>query len=95
MPAKGSDYALLQRKFAIENRLKEDFTHRPRALETPKYLLASQHNNLEGQRMNLRYGLEKLPPSLRQHYLENINNLTTKINTSKMTFPLFQGNYDM
>ena len=94
MPAKGSEYALLQRKFALENRLKEESSHRSRARETQRYLLASQRNNLEEQRQNLRYGLEKLPVSLRQYYLENINNLTRKIEVSKKRFPQYRGNYD-
>ena len=95
MPAKGSEYALLQKKLLRENMLKEESTHRSRARETERYLLASQRNNLEEQRMNLRYGLEKLPTSVRQHYLERINNLTGQIEASKKRFPMYRGNYDM
>ena len=84
MPAKGSDYAL-----------KEESTHRSRARVAEQYLLASQRNNLEEQQMNLRYGLENLPVSVRQHYLERINNLTGKIEANKKRFPQFRGNYDM
>ena len=95
MPAKGSEYALLQRKLTRENMMKEESTHRSRARETERYMLASQRNNLEEQRMNLRYGLEKLPTSVRQHYLERINNLTAKIDASKKRFPQYRGNYDI
>ena len=94
MPAKGSEYALLQRKFALENRLKEESSHRSRARETERYLLASQRNDLDQSRRNLRYGLEKLPVSMCQYYLENINNLTRQIEVSKKRFPQYRGNYD-
>ena len=94
MPAKGSDYALSQRMLARENMLKEESTHRSRVMETEKYRLASQRNDLEEQRMNLRYGLEKMPVSVRQYYLERINNLTGQIEASKKRFPQYRGNYD-
>ena len=95
MPAKGSYYALLQRKFALENRLKEESPHGSRARETQRYLLANQRNILEEQRQSLRYGLEKLPVSVRQYYLERINNLTRQLEASKRCFPQYRGNYDM
>ena len=37
MPAKGSEYALLQKKLARENMLKEESTHRSRVRETEMY----------------------------------------------------------
>ena len=91
MPAKGSEYALLQKKLARENMLKEESSHRSRAMEREKYRVASQRNGLEEQRMNLRYGLEKLPVRLHQYYLERINNLTGKIEASKKRFPQCRG----
>ena len=95
MSAKGSEYALLQKKLLRENVLKEESSHRSRTRETERYKLASHRNNLEEQRMNLRYGLEKLPTSVRQHYLERINNLTGQIEASKKRFPQYRGNYDI
>ena len=95
MPGKGSEYALLQKKLARENMLKEESSHRSRVMQSEKYRLASQRNGLEEQRMNLRYGLEKLPVSVRQYYLERINNLTGQIEASKKRFPEFRGNFDM
>ena len=95
MPARGTEYALLQKKYARENLLQEISSHRSRARETEQYLLASQRNSLEEQRGNLRYGLEKLPLSIRQYYLERINNLAERIDASKKRFPQYRGNYDM
>ena len=95
MPVKGTEYALLQMKYARENKLKEETSHRSRAREVEKYLLASQRNDLEVQRHNLRYGLEKLPTSVRRYYIDRINDLTEKIDTSKKRFPQFRGIYDM
>ena len=95
MPAKGSEYALLAKKLLRENMMKEESSHRARARETERYKLASQRNKLEEQRRNLRYGLEKLPTSVRQHYLERINNLTGQIEASKKRFPQYRGNYEM
>ena len=95
MPAKGTEYTLLQMKYARENKLKEETAHRSRAREVEKYLLASQRNDLEVQRHNLRYGLEKLPLSVRRYYIDRINDLTGKIEASKRRFPQFRGIYDM
>ena len=95
MPTKGSECALLQKKLARENMLKEESSHRSRVMEREKYRLASQRNGLEEQRMNLRYGLQKLPVSVRQYYLERINNLTGQVEASKKPFPQYRGNYDM
>ena len=95
MPAKGSDYALLQRKYQLENLLQELSSHRSRAREREKYFLASQRNNLEEQRSNLRYGLEKLPVGVRQYYLGRITDLNQRIDASKKRFPMYRGYYDM
>ena len=94
MPAKGGEYALLQRKYLRENLLKEISSHRSRARETEKYLLAAQRNGLEEQRQNLRGGLERLSPSLRRHYMERIADLTRRIEKSKRDFPSFRWAYD-
>ena len=93
MPARGSEYALLQRKYQLENLLQEVSSHRSRAREREKYYLASQHNSLEEQRGNLRYGLEKLPVSMRQYYLDRIADLDQKMHAIKRCFPQFRGNY--
>ena len=95
MPAKGSEYALPQMKLARENGLQEEAPHRSRAMEAGKYRLASRRKNLEEHRMDLRYGLDKLPVSVRQYYLERINNLTGQIEASNKRFPQYRGNYDM
>ena len=94
MPAKGGEYALLQRKYLRENLLKEISSHRSRARETEMYLLAAQRNGLEEQRQNLRAGLERLPPSVRGYYMSRIADLTKRIEKSKRDFPSFRGAYD-
>ena len=94
MPAKGAEYALLQRKYLRENLLKEVSSHRSRARETEKYLLAAQRKGLEEQRQNLRGGLERLPLSVRGYYMERIAELTKRIERSKRDFPSFRGAYD-
>ena len=94
MPAKGGEYALLQRKLHRENLLKEVSSHRSRERERERYLLAAQRNGLEEQRQNLRVGLEKLPQSVRQYYMERIADLTKRIETSKRANPNFRGAYD-
>ena len=90
-----TEYVLLQKKYLRENMLKEVSSHRDRAREKEKYLLASHRNGLEEQRNNLRYGLEKLPEGVRKYYLDRIVQLDTQIDTSKKRFPMFRGNYDM
>ena len=94
MPGKGGEYALLQRKYLRENLLKEISSHRSRARESERYLLAAQRNGLEEQRQNLRGGLERLSPSLRRYYMERIADLTRRIEKSKRDFPSFRGAYD-
>ena len=94
MPARGSEYALLQRKYQHENMLQEVASHSSRAREREKYFLASQRNGLEEQRGNLRYGLEKLPPPMQVYYTERIAQLDAQIGASKKRFPMFRANYD-
>ena len=94
MPERGSEYALLQRKYQHENLLQEVASHRSRAREREKYFIASQRNGLEEQRGNLRNGLERLPPPMRRYYLDRINQLDAKIDASKRKYPMFRGNYD-
>ena len=95
MPASGTEYALLQRKYQLENKLQHLSSHRSRARERERYLLASQRNNLEEQRGNLRNGLERLPVPMHQYYLDRLADLDQKIDASKQRFPMFRGNYDM
>ena len=94
MPAKGSEYALLQRKYLRENLLREISSHRSRARESEKYLLAAQRNGLEEQRQNLRSGLERLPLGVRAYYMERIADLTKRIEKSKRDYPSFRGAYE-
>ena len=94
MPARSVEYALLQRKYKYENLLKQISSHRSQAREREKYYLASQRNNLEEQRGNLRNGLERLSPSVQAYYLDKIARLDTKIDASRKRFPMFRGDYD-
>ena len=94
MPAKGSEYALLQRKLKLENIINEISSHRSRAREREKYLLASQRNSLEEQRNNLRNGLSRISVPNRQYYLDRIAQLDTQIEASKRRFPMFRASYD-
>ena len=93
MPTKGGPYALLQKKYLRENLPKEIPSRRSRARETERYLLAAQRNGLEEQRQNLRAGLEKMPLSVCQYYMERIADLTKRIDASKKSFPTFRGAY--
>ena len=95
MPAKGSEYALLQKKLRHENMLQQVSSHRSKALERAKYLLASERNSLQEQRNNLQHGVEKLSPAVQRYYLGKIAELDGKIAASKRRFPMYRGNYDM
>ena len=94
MPTRGAEYALLQRKYKYENMLKHLSSHRAAARERQMYYMASQRNSLEVQRNNLRNGLERLAPPVRQYYLGNIAELDARIDASKKRFPMFRGDYD-
>ena len=94
MPASGAEYALLQRKYKYENMLKRLSSHRTAAREREKYYMASQRNGLEEQRGNLRNGLERLSPSVKAYYLDNIAQLTARIDASRKSFPFYRGDYD-
>ena len=95
MPAKGSEYALLQKKLRHENMQQQVSSHRSKALEREKYLLASERSNLEEHRNNLQYGVEKLSRALQWYYLGKIAEPDGKIAASKKRFPMYRGNYDM
>ena len=62
--------------------------------EREKYYMASLRNNLEEQRGNLRNDFERPPPPVKAYYLENIAQLTARIDTSQKQFPMFRGDYD-
>ena len=94
MPSGGAEYALLQRKYKYENLLQHLSSHRTAAREREKYYMASERNNLEQQRNNLRNGLERLAPPVRAYYLGNIAELDARIDASKKRFPMFRGDYD-
>ena len=66
-----------------------------RSSKRAKYLLASERNNLQEQRDNLQYGVEKLSPALQKYYLGKIAGLDGKLAASKKRFPMYRGNYDM
>ena len=95
MPAKGVEYALLQRKYQFENILQTVASHRDRTREKERYLRASHRNALEQQRANILNGLERLPVATRQYYLEQVRNLDQKIDKSKKAFPNFKSTYEM
>ena len=95
MPAKGIEYALLQRKYQFENILQTVASHRDRTREKERYMRASHRNALEQQRANILNGLERLPVATRQYYLEQVKNLDQKIDKSKKAFPNFKSTYEM
>ena len=87
MPTKGSEYALLQMKYARENKLKEISSHRTRARVVEDYTRASHRNNLEVERQNLNSFAQRMPPQVQQYYFDRIADLTSQIDTSKRGFP--------
>ena len=91
---KGSEYALLQMKYARENKLKEATVHRTKARVVEDYTRASNRNNLEVERQNLNSSIQRMLHGLQQYYLDRINDLTTQIDTSKRRFPQYRGHYD-
>ena len=95
MPGQGAEYALLQRKYQFENIRQTVASHRERARERERYMLASYRNTLQQQRANIKNGLERLPVPTRQYYLEQIQNLDNKIEKSKKMYPNFKGTHDM
>ena len=95
MPAKGIEYALLQKKYRFDNIRQTVASHRDREREKERYMLAANRNMLEQQRANLKNGLERLPVATRQYYMEQIQNLDNQIESSKKMFPNFKGKYDM
>ena len=92
---KGSEYALLQMKYAHENKIKEATAHRTKARVVEDYTRASNRNNLEVERQNLNNSVARMPVGMRQYYLERMNDLTTQIDTSKIRFPQYRGHYDI
>ena len=94
LPAKGAEYALLQRKYQFDNIQQTVASHRERDREKEKYLRASHRNSLEQQRANVLNGVERLPAPTRQYYIEQIANLDNKIQKQK-TYPNFKSTYDM
>ena len=94
MPSKGSEYALLQMRYARENKLKEATAHRARARVVEDYTRASHWNNLEAERQSLNTFAQRMPAPLQRYYFDRINDLTTQIDASKKRFPQFRGHYD-
>ena len=90
MPTKGAEYALLQKKYKFENVLEQLSSHRSRAREKERYLRASQRNELEQQRNNLRDGMDRLPEPLQQYYGLQIKELEAGIKANKNVFLCFE-----
>ena len=84
---KGSEYALLQMKYARENKLKEATVHRAKARIVEDYTRASNRNNLEVERQNLNSSIQRMLHGLQQYYLDRINDLTTQNRHIKKMFP--------
>ena len=95
MPAKGAEYALLQRKYQFENILQTVASHRERAREREKYMRASYRNTLEQQRANVQNGLERMPVPTRQYYLQQLQEIDNRIEKNKKMYPGFKSTYDM
>ena len=94
MPRKGTNYALLQMKYARENKMKEISSHRDRARVVEQYTLASRRNDLEVERHNLRHYAQRLPAPIQTYYFDRINDFTSQIDTSKKRPPQYSGHYD-
>ena len=56
MPGKGVEYALLQRKYKFDNIRQTVASHRDRAREEERYMLAAYRNTLQRHRANLKMG---------------------------------------
>ena len=95
MPAKGAEYALLQKRYQYENILKTVASYRERARERERYIQASERNSLEQQRANIRNSLDRLPAPTRLYYLGQLMNLNQRIEKSKKLYPEFTSKYDM
>ena len=91
---RGSDYHLLQMKYARENLLNQVASQRERARVVQDYQLANQRNNLEVERQNLKHYAEKLPTSLQKFYFDRISQLSDDIGRLKKAYPKFRGQYD-
>ena len=70
---KGSEYVFLQMKYARENKLKEAAAHRTQARVVENYTCASNRNNLEVEKQNIKSSVQRMPPGMRQYYLDYIN----------------------
>ena len=94
-PRRGSDYHLLQMKYARENLLNHVSSQRERARVVQDYALANRRNNLEVERQNLKHYAEKLPTGLQTFYFDRINQLSDDIGKLKKLYPKFRGHYDV
>ena len=91
---RGSDYHLLQMKYARENLLNQVSSQRERARVMQDYQLANQRNNLEVERQNLKHYAEKLPTGLQTFYFDRINQLSDDIGRLKKAYPKFRSYND-
>ena len=91
---RGSDYHLLQQKYARENLLNQVASHRERARVIQDYALASRRNGLENERKDLMQYAQKLPTALQVHYFDRINQLSDDIGKLKKAYPKFRGHND-
>ena len=79
MPAKGAEYALLQKRYQLENIQKTVASYRERARERERYIQASKRNSLEHQRANISNSLDRLLAPTRIYYLGQLMNLNHRI----------------
>ena len=94
MRKKGGDYHLLQMKLARGNLINHVSSQRERSRVIQDYALASNRNNLEVERQNLKHAAETLPTGLQAFYFARINQLTDDIGKLKKAYPKLRGHYD-
>ena len=87
MPAKGGEYALLQKRCALENIQKTVTSYRERARERERYVQASERNSLEQQCVNICDSLDRPPAPTRLYYLGILMNLNNRIEKKQKDVP--------
>ena len=95
MPAKGAEYALLQKRYALENIQKAVASYRERARGRERYIQASKRNSLEQQRANICNSSDSPPAPTRIYNLGQLMNLNHRIEKSKKMYPEFRSKKDM
>ena len=95
MPAKGAEYALLQRKYQFENILKTVSSYRERAREREIYIQASERNSLEQQRATIRNRFRQAPSANASILPWTTYEPQSEDGRSKKMYPEFMSKYDM